>query len=83
MPRKTECVDVAFRYSCAQVSRELELTAVALSRRLRDKRVEPVEGGYSLRQLVDVMSKGDAPMERNALARAELAADKARRSWTK
>lgn len=78
MPRVTQSVDVAFRYSVAQASRELGLTAVALSRRLRAKRIEPVEGTYSLRQLVDCMSEGDSASDRNAAARAELAADKSR-----
>lgn len=78
MPRKTESVDVAFRYSVAQASRELGLTPVALSRRLREKRIEPVDGTYSLRQLVDCMLEGDSPSDRNAEARAELAADRSR-----
>jgi hypothetical protein len=77
--RKTESVDVAFRYTCAQAARELSLTPAGLSRRLRDKRIEPAESGrYSLPQLVDCMTEGDSPSERNAAARAELATNKAR-----
>jgi len=59
-------------------ARGLGVTAVALSRRLREKRIEPIGGTFSLRQLVDCMLPGDTPMERNAAARAEIAADKSR-----
>lgn len=78
MPRTAQSVDTGPRFTCAQASRSLGLTAAALSARLRARRIEASGGTYSLRQLVDAMTEGDTPGERNARARAELASDKAR-----
>jgi hypothetical protein len=79
MLRRAQSQDAGPHFTCAQASRSLGLTAAALSARLRAKRIEPSrEGTYSLRQLVDAMTEGETPNERNAMARAELAAEKAR-----
>lgn len=57
----------------AQASRELGISAVTLSKRLRQRRIEPsTDNTYSLRQIVDSQVPGNTAAERSLEAHAVL-----------